>query len=71
LSQRQTKELVEDVLSQICGQQCRVEFQVAASPSDIDQRRAELNAIWEDDPVVQAAKSLGAKVRPISEGSET
>jgi hypothetical protein len=72
LSQTQTKELVEDVLSQICGQPCRVEFQVAALPADIDQRRAtESNGVWDDDPLVQAAKNLGAKVRPISEGSDT
>lgn len=66
LSEARTKQLVEEVLSQICEQSCRVEYQVVTSPSDVEGGQAESNDVWADDPVVQAAKDLGAQVRPIS-----
>jgi DNA polymerase-3 subunit gamma/tau len=60
LNRQRTRRLVEDVLSQVCGQRCRVEYKIgAASNTESKQEK------WANDPLVQAAKDLGAEVRPI------
>ncbi len=66
LSEQQTKRLVEEVLSQICEQDCQVHCRIAASSPAVARGQSELQDEWADDPVVQAAKGLGAEVRPIS-----
>ena len=65
LDRQQTRQLVQDVLSQVCEQKCRVEFRVAPSPSSVERKQTGDKDKWADDPVVQAAKGLGAEVRPI------
>jgi hypothetical protein len=43
-----------------------VEFRVAPSPSSVERKQAgDDDDKWADDPVVQAAKGLGAEIRPI------
>ncbi len=62
LSRQRTKQLVEDVLSQVCEQRCRVEYRIV--PASNAERKQD-GEKWADDPLVQAAKNLGAEVRPI------
>jgi DNA polymerase-3 subunit gamma/tau len=67
LNQQRTKRLVEDVLSQVCGQRCQVAYRIAASASGVEHERANVQDEWSDDPLVQAAKNLGAEVRHIKD----
>jgi len=60
LSEARNKRLVEEVLSQVLGQQVQVVFQLGKSPE-----QKEKQAALADDPVVQAMKKLGAEVRAI------
>ncbi len=60
LSETRNKRLVEEVLSQVLGQQVQVAFQLGKAPEQKAQRDA-----LADDPVVQAMKKLGAEVRAI------
>jgi DNA polymerase-3 subunit gamma/tau len=83
LSQRRAKRLVEDLISEVVGQHCQVEYKVVASqddvlrgdPADIEPaqtniKRHERRDEWADDPLAQAARQMGAEVRPMNEGSE-
>ncbi len=84
LSQGRTKRLVEELLSQALGQSCRVEYKVVApsngqsltetsSPDALasSAEEGEPHDAWADDPVVRAAREMGAEVKPIDEGRET
>jgi DNA polymerase-3 subunit gamma/tau len=83
LSQGKAKRLVEELLSQVMGQHCQVEYKVApasteASWTEAPSKRApeardgqgEARDAWADDPLVLAARQMGAEVRPIDEGRE-
>jgi hypothetical protein len=79
LSQDRARRLVEDVLSQLLDQDCRVEYRIAGpgegaipekTPPVVVGDPNDLSEKWADDPVVQAAREMGAEVRPIDEGSE-
>lgn len=78
LSQGRAKRLVEEVLSQVLGQSCQVDYEVVAfaeeaSPADppMGTFQGEAHEVWADDPLVQAARQMGAEVRLIDEGRET
>jgi DNA polymerase-3 subunit gamma/tau len=62
LSEGRARRLVEEVMTQVFDQPCRVEYELSA----FDE--IPTGAEWDDDPVVQAARQMGAKVRPIDEG---
>jgi DNA polymerase-3 subunit gamma/tau len=66
LSQERARRLVEEVLSQVLGQSCHIEYVVV--DSSVDGGPIESNDAWDDDPVVRAARQMGAEVRPIDEG---
>jgi len=66
LSQGRARRLVEEVLSQVLGQSCHIEYVVV--DSSVDGGPIESNDTWDDDPVVRAARQMGAEVRPIDEG---
>jgi hypothetical protein len=66
LSQGRARRLVEEVLSQVLGQSCHIEYVVV--DSSVDGGLIESNDTWDDDPVVRAARQMGAEVRPIDEG---
>jgi hypothetical protein len=66
LCQGRARRLVEEVLSQVLGQSCRIEYVVADAAVDVGP--TESGNTWDDDPLVQAARQMGAEVRPIDEG---
>ena len=72
LSQSKPKRLVEEVLSEELGQACRIDLVVVNTIDEggarIDQRGQQDG--WANDPVVQAAKKMGAEVRQIDEGRD-
>jgi hypothetical protein len=83
LSQGRAKRLVEELLSQALGQSCQVEYMVVTPSSAVSSAEAisieaplrggelgEKPDAWADDPLVQAARQMGAEVRPIDEGRE-
>jgi DNA polymerase-3 subunit gamma/tau len=84
LSQPRAKRLVEDLLGEVLGQDCHVDYKVVALPDRVvsgeapgqetasagSGRRGSRDA-WANDPLARAARQLGAEVRPIDEGSET
>ena len=83
LSQPRAKRLVEELLSEVLGQDCQVEFKVevipdAAVPGEAPEGQTssggaggrESRDVLADDPLARAARQLGAEVRPIDEGSE-
>ncbi len=83
LSQRRAKRLVEELISEVMGQHCQVEYKVVTSqadtlrgePADIESApmsvtRRERRDEWADDPLAQAARQMGAEVRSMNEGSE-
>jgi DNA polymerase-3 subunit gamma/tau len=67
LNQQRTKRLVEDVLSQVCGQRCQVAYRIVTSSPGVEREQVNVQDEWADDPLVQAAKNLGAEVRPIKD----
>jgi len=78
LSQGRAKRLVEEVLSQVLGQSCQVDYEVVAFAEETsaadpaaDTFQGESREVWADDPLVQAARQMGAEVRLIDEGRET
>jgi DNA polymerase-3 subunit gamma/tau len=78
LSQGRAKRLVEEILSQILGQTCQVDYKVVAFTEEASSADPTASAFenepregWADDPLVQAARQMGAEVRLIDEGRET
>jgi DNA polymerase-3 subunit gamma/tau len=78
LSQGRAKRLVEEILSQVLGQSCQVDYKVVAFAEEApsaDPAASTFESVpregWADDPLVQAAKQMGAEVRLIDEGRET
>jgi len=78
LSQGRAKRLVEETLSQVLGQSCQVDYKVVAfaeETSSADPTAGTFESApregWADDPLVQAARQMGAEVRLIDEGRET
>jgi DNA polymerase-3 subunit gamma/tau len=74
LSEARARRLVAEVLSQVLGQSCRVEYEIVNSPTEASPPgdwQAGARDAWADDPVVRVAREMGAEVRPINEGSET
>ena len=84
LSQGKAKRLVEELLGQAVDQACQVEYKVGAPSNDslltdaasttslaAGAGQSETHGAWADDPLVQAARQMGAEVRPIDEGRET
>ncbi len=84
LSQGKAKRLVEELLGQAVDQACQVEYKGVAPSNDslltdaasttslaAGPVQSETHGDWADDPLVQAARQMGAEVRPIAEGRET
>ena len=84
LNQERAKRLIEEALTQVLNQSCRLDYRVVASAPEAsvnetaamgrplpDSPHAASNDVWADDPLVQAAREMGAEVRPINEGSAT
>jgi hypothetical protein len=78
------RRLVEELLGQAVDQACQVEYKVVAPSNDslltdaasttslaAGAGQSETHGAWADDPLVQAARQMGAEVRPIDEGRET
>jgi DNA polymerase-3 subunit gamma/tau len=72
LSQSRSKRLVEQVLSEELGQACRIDLLVvdAFEEGETQLTQNEQQDEWANDPLVQAAKKMGAEVRQIDEGRE-
>jgi hypothetical protein len=64
--------LVEQVLSEELGQACRIDLLVvdAFEEGETQLTQNEQQDEWANDPLVQAAKKMGAEVRQIDEGRE-
>jgi len=72
LSQSKSKRLVEQLLSEELGQPCRIDLMVVNAIDEGETRGNQHGQKdeWANDPVVQAAKKMGAEVRQIDDGRE-